>query len=234
MTKLTIPFICKSVLLITLSLTLQSCFAQYSAEPITGWVVDADTGKPLEGVIVTANWAVSEGNLAGTNQGGQLQILETVTDQAGRYHFPGWGPKRLPPKKNGWWVDQYIGNEDPGLVFFKGGYELDSRRNVLVSERNRSWKRHSDWDGKTIKLKFIGADEKEYVKDLSFASNTLGFALSADGCEWQKIPRMLAAQLKESEKYRKPGTFTLMLSISDIPVLPKCGSPQDFLKEYLK
>ena len=213
---------------------LQSCFALYFSEPITGWVVDADTGKPLEGVIVTANWAVNEGNLAGTNSGGQIQIMETVTDLAGRYHFPAWGPKPLPPKKNGWWVDQYIGNEDPGLMFFKNGYRLDTRSNALVSERNTSSIRRSDWNGKTIKLKLIGANEKEYVEDLSRARGMLSFALSADGCEWEKIPRMLAALLKETEKFRKPGTYTSLLTLARIPENPHCGSPQEFLKEYLK
>src|SRR3990167_8576263 len=121
MTKVTPSVICKCILLITMSLMLQSCFALYSAEPITGWVVDADTGQPLEGVIVNAHWAVNEGNWAGTNSGGGIQIMATVTDKPVPSHSPAWGPKPLPPKKNGWLVEQYIGNEDPGLIFFKPG-----------------------------------------------------------------------------------------------------------------
>ncbi|MES2047554.1 MAG: carboxypeptidase-like regulatory domain-containing protein [Pseudomonadota bacterium] len=234
MTKLTFSLIGKCILLSALSCVLQSCSAQYSAESITGWVVDADTGRPLEGVNVTANWRVEEGNLAGTNGGGDIQIMETVTDQTGRYQFPAWGPKRLPPKKNGWWVDQYIGNGDPELVFFKRAYRLESRSNVLVMEHNRSLLRRSDWNGKTIKLKSLGASAEENIDNLWRAAGALSFALHADRCEWQKIPRMLAAQLKENEKFTKPNNFIVMLTIYSIPTDLQCASPQEFLKEYLK
>lgn len=234
MTKLTFSVIGKCILLTALSCILQSCSAQYSAESITGWVVDADTGRPLEGVNVTANWRVEEGNVAGTNDGGDIQIMEAVTDQSGRYQFPAWGPKPLPPKKNGLWVDQYIGNGDPELVFFKSGYKLDSRSNVLVvSEHNRSLIRRSDWNGKTIELKPLGASTEENIDNLTRAGLALSFALHADGCEWQKIPRMLAAQLKEAGKFTKQNTFSL-LSISNIPTDSQCALPQEFLKEYLK
>ncbi|MEN8107236.1 MAG: hypothetical protein ABFS22_04440, partial [Pseudomonadota bacterium] len=43
------------VLLCAATFTLTAC-NRYSAESTEGWVIDADTKKPVEGVIVVANW----------------------------------------------------------------------------------------------------------------------------------------------------------------------------------
>src|SRR5882724_3680630 len=51
----------------------------YNAEPIEGWVADAETSKPLKGVIVVAHW-VLKGGLEGGTRIRELQIFESVTD----------------------------------------------------------------------------------------------------------------------------------------------------------
>ncbi|HEY0488093.1 MAG TPA: hypothetical protein VGD30_01135 [Telluria sp.] len=68
-------------LLAAAALALQSCSTTYSGESIEGRVVDADSGKPLAGVVVVSALQVSDGNLAGTNDGGQIQIQESATLQ---------------------------------------------------------------------------------------------------------------------------------------------------------
>src|SRR6266849_1854255 len=80
-------------------LPLQACATTYSAEPIEAWVVDADSGQPIEGVVVTANWELEIGTLGGNIPVGQIMVMETVTDQKGRFYFPAWGPKAVPLKK---------------------------------------------------------------------------------------------------------------------------------------
>lgn len=112
-----------AALLFALSLAVQYCSDQYAGESIEGWVVDEATGRPLRGVVVMSVWEISEGNLAGTNSGGTIQVQEAVTDHTGRYYLPAWGPLSMPKKKNGWWVDQYISASAPRLTYFKGGYE---------------------------------------------------------------------------------------------------------------
>ena len=68
----------------------------YSAAPIEAWVVDADTNEPLEGVIVTANWQLVSGTLAGGEiPKGQLMVMEAVTDKDGRFYFEGWTKANL-------------------------------------------------------------------------------------------------------------------------------------------
>ena len=53
---------------------IQTAFHQF---PIEAWVVDAETGKPIEGVVVTANWELVKGSLDGPRYYGQLEVKET-------------------------------------------------------------------------------------------------------------------------------------------------------------
>src|SRR5690348_13390482 len=79
-------------LLSVLILSLQACTTSatyYSAEPITAWVVDAETKQPLAGVNVVAHWQL-EGGLEGGNNIGQMMVMEAVTDTAGKFSFPAW------------------------------------------------------------------------------------------------------------------------------------------------
>jgi hypothetical protein len=228
-------------LLAAAALALQSCSTTYSGESIEGWVVDADTGKPLDGVVVLSVWEVSEGNLAGTNDGGQIQIQETVTDASGRYFFPAWGPLPLPKKKNGWWVDQYIAAEEPGIIYFKADYGFDVRSNDITVERVSGSVRHSKWNGKTVPLKAL-AGRAERVRTLQLADSYLYFAFRLDDetCPWKRIPRMLTAVIEATEEFQKRNRpesvteFSMMLDRESPPGNRRCGSMPDFLKDYSK
>ncbi|HEV8310544.1 MAG TPA: hypothetical protein VGW35_23020, partial [Methylomirabilota bacterium] len=62
----------------------------YSAAEIRGWVVDAETKQPLEGVYVVAQWILQTG-LFDSRTVTRLHIMEAVTDAKGEYYFPPWG-----------------------------------------------------------------------------------------------------------------------------------------------
>lgn len=115
------------VLLLAILLPLPGCVTyprEYSAEAIEGWVVDGETGKPIEGVNVTANWELEIDTPGGRSAVGQMMIMETVTDAAGRYYFPAWGPKPVPPYDmpddpalRQLMLPPHFGYEDPNLTF---------------------------------------------------------------------------------------------------------------------
>ena len=69
------------VLLAFAMLPLQGCAKEYSAKAIEAWVVDANSGQPLEGVAVVAHWELNYGLEGGGAY--QLIVMETVTDSAG-------------------------------------------------------------------------------------------------------------------------------------------------------
>src|SRR5437879_7785045 len=86
-------------LLFTALLPLSACGGMpvYRAAPIEAWVVDADTNEPLEGVIVTANWQLVSGTLAGGEvPKGQLMVMEAVTDKDGGFYVEDWQKANCP------------------------------------------------------------------------------------------------------------------------------------------
>lgn len=219
-------------------LTLSGCAfpAWYSAEPIEAWVVDEE-GKPLEGVIAVAHWHVWEGTLAGTNSGGEIQIMETVTDKSGHFYFPAWGPKMLPPQKNKGLVDQYLGNEAPNLLFFKSGYQFLSLANSTRTVRNTSSLRQSIWNGKRLTMKSFDGTLKEYAEHV-LSAHWIGFAYDGRDCEWTKIPRMLVALHKEKLALEQQAnisyTYLLVDPIDHVFERERCLSKKDFFADYIK
>lgn len=220
------------VLLLVMLFPLQSCALYYSAAPIDATVVDAETGIPLEGVIVTANWQL-KGGLEGGNDFGQMMVMEAVTDQSGRFYFPAWGPKRNVS-------DGHIKFEGPRLMLFKSGYSYLSLFNeTRVTDRPGPFLK-SDWNGKTIKLEKFKGDMKEYARYLSIVDTQLSFAYSGKTCYWKNIPHMIGALYQQGNVFRANGIPDWTISIVDVLLSndrfyteSDCGSPREFLKEFL-
>jgi hypothetical protein len=166
--------------------------AAYSAEPIRGRVVDAETRQPLEGVHVVAQWILQTGILHGRTVE-RLHILETVTDATGAYRLPGWGPKPRPALSR-------LETSDPLLTFFKPGYRPLDRSNNEMHDRPV---RTSRWDGKTIALEPFRGSPEEWVSALQHVQFRLDWAEPRDDASgrpndyWRHFPRMVIALLEE-------------------------------------
>ena len=61
----------------------------YISLPTQGKIVDAISGKPLQGVMVLANWELS-GGMYHTKNYGQIFLTEAITDDRGVYKIPFW------------------------------------------------------------------------------------------------------------------------------------------------
>ena len=221
-------------LLALVLLPLQGCSRGYSAESIEAWVVDAETNQPLEGVIVVAHWQLYGG--LHPDQLGELMILETLTDKAGRFQFPAWGPKSVPA---GLASNARLRHLDPEMLLFKSGYKYQRIANELTSavlNDAGSSLRRSQWNGKTIKMERFGGSQEEYARNLSFLATSLAFAYNGKDCEWQQLPRMIVAQHREKERFAELRLFGAlsMYSLDQLDGQHKCGIAAQFLKEYLK
>ncbi len=171
-----------------LGLPLSACHSLtffYSAEPIEGWVADAEMGKPLEGVIVVAHWQL-QGGFEGGTPIKELQISEAVTGRDGRYSFPGWGLKLA--------LSGHLKSESPEILLFKRGYKFRLLSNNWYPGRDMS---KSDWNGVTVKLEPFAGTLKEYAQHMWPFNDTLwvaGYAVghrSGDPCGWKSFPKML-------------------------------------------
>lgn len=213
---------------------MAGCATLYRAEAIEGWVVDAETGKPLEGVILVAHWEV-KGGLEGGVPIAELQILETVTDTNGRYFFPAWGPKLVP-------MTGVIEGNSPGLLLFKSGYRSQRFPNFY-------WQTYGTstfyYNKKTLKLERFKGTRAEYAEALASLSSTLesvGYSVghqSGNYCGWQSFPRMLRALDKLEAEFRavgvRQGTVVSFLKTNEARVREKgCGSVSDLLNAVKK
>lgn len=219
-----------TVLLLIALCPLQACSLWYSAEAIEAWVVDKETNQPIEGVIVVAHWQLYGG--LHPDDAGELTILETVTDKAGRFHFPAWGP-RLSSARLAWM--------DPEILLFKSGFKYQSLSNEITTERLKNWGpslRRSEWNRKTIKMEKFGGSLREYEDHLAFLRTSLRFAYRGENCEWKQVPRMIVSQHKENLRFKAAGIVSPLgdsvLTINAVQNQKQCGKPQDFFGVYLK
>lgn len=171
---------------------LSGCVTEYSAKPITAWVVDAQTKRPIPGVAVVAYWEL-EGGLEGGEELGEVMVKDAVTDANGRFTIPGWGPKAIP---RGLSSNARLKDLDPELVLFKTGYEYLAHENAESIVKKTSL-RTSDYDGKTIELKPFKGDLRAYSFHLTFLDIQL-YPLGEHDCSWMRIPLMLRALREQS------------------------------------
>lgn len=206
----------------------------YMAEDIEGWVVDAHSGKPIEGVIVTANWELEAGTVGGSVPCGQMQVMEAVTDDNGRFYFPAWGPKLR--------LFGHIVFKDPQLLLFKPGYRFQLHYNEPRADWNHGVVRHSEWDGKTVRLGLfegtIGAYEDNFESFNRILEATT--TLQPEKCFWKKIPKTIQAVHRERNRLIEQGANPNTLNSVDSQLLMNdayytkkggCGSPKEFFEE---
>ena len=182
--------------MLALSLLTSACGTLFhSAQETRGQIVDADTGQPLEGVIVVAQWIPY---YAGPGQKGSIHAYETVTDSQGRYLIPAWGPKALPAYGQ-------ITDADPLLSIFKSGYipfvasnTVRSSNAAIYPEQRRTPLGVSEWNEVAIKLKpFKGSDEDFHSRLLTFRGN-----FEIEEGMWRNFPRMILAMDKEDTRLK--------------------------------
>ena len=158
----------------------------YTAAPIEAWVVDADTGAPVEGAVVTANWQlVAFGFDTGGRKVGQLEVMETATDKNGRFTFPGFTKVNL--------SGSVLREEDPQILIFKSGYRYMRGANdyPIGKEGEQGPHRKASVIGQTLKMQKADRDVRKYAFNLGFLSSYLSRLTEHGGAS--AIPRMIRA-----------------------------------------
>lgn len=129
----------------------------YIAMPSSGRIVDASTGKPIQGAVVVAEWIPLSEGFGQAFHLVRMKTLEVVSDNHGDYRLDGWGPKLRVPF-------QHLDGLDPQIIVFKPGYYPARLVNSVesASGRSRGVFRTSNLDGQLISLKPFDRDWEKY------------------------------------------------------------------------
>ena len=166
----------------------------YFGKEIRGKVVDADTGTPLDGVSIVAEWQIYVMAVQ-SHLGDRVKVIETNTGSDGNYLVPGWGPVVRPP----WGA---LLNHSPRLTFFKSGYYPK----VVLNERESdAMIRKSEFDGKEIFLKQFDGNFALLDRLLAVSSPWL------TGC-WRDCPHYVIALDLEAKRLRAIVPSTIFFS----------------------
>lgn len=166
----------------------------YISDPIEAWVVDAETGAPVEGAVVSANWQlVAFGLDTGGRKLHQLEVMETVTDSKGRFYFPGFTKLNLSFEE--------LGDGDPRIRIFKPGYGYAGiSSNYFGRPEAKTPRRHSPAVGRTFKLT-KEPDIKKYAHHIDMLNTDLS-AITERGYG-KLIPRMSLVLNCEKQRIHK-------------------------------
>jgi hypothetical protein len=218
-------------LLIAQLASASACAApeMYTAEPIRGRVVDAETREPLAGVIVVAEWQL-EGGLMHSDPFEDLEVRETVTGPDGTFHIDGFGPTPIPKGR--------LEDNDPRLVLYKVGTEFKILSNRLAPPGHSPTRvgripGRSVWNGRTIELKRQAPDFGKASRHLML----LRTAFQGKRCGWRKMPRLLAALVTTAtmaENGDQGFRASILRTLNSLPKNPECGSVEDAIGEYLQ
>lgn len=127
-----------------------------------GRVIDADTGEPIEGVVVLGVWYKETPTPAGAVSS-YYDARETVTDKNGEFEIPGMGLKILSTVA------------PMNVLIFKAGYEYIDASWVSF-KIDEMLKKKITWEGKTaiIPLRKLTMDERSQKGSPDFSSQIPG------------------------------------------------------------
>jgi hypothetical protein len=206
-------------------ISVGACASFHSAQEIRGNVADAETGAPLNGVIVVAQWEpYYQGNGHAPGHRGVVHIHETVTNKHGQFVIPSWGPKPLP-------VGAIMKEADPALRFFKPGYmPFGAVNSIFMDPRaRRAPPGISEWNGKVVTLSKSSGSVEAYADRLGVLSR--GLVDPQDN--WKSFPKMAHA-LWQEEKRLPSGTFGRFGRLSPIDVDSLSAADRAYLEEQAK
>jgi hypothetical protein len=142
------------VAFISILIILFGCYS-----PITGTVVDAETGKPIEGAVVMAEWTKRHG--IGDYHTESVKVVEVLSDKDGKVRISGI----LVP-----FVDP------PDVTVYKKGYVAWSNRSIFMDGGRKDFV----WNnGAVFKLEKF-KPEYSYVEHDSFVSRSINASLGLE------------------------------------------------------
>jgi len=141
-------------------------------KPLKGYVVDAETKQPIDGVIVVAMWRLSQ--FLSQGFGGYAKVIEVKTDKEGNFKIPFWITFKP------WKFNSAMHDLAPEIVIYKPGYKVYSSHKlmragfpediVMTPEEKRKIK--EEYSFNPARLRKIYTDEEIWENHMEFRSGT--------------------------------------------------------------
>ena len=118
--------------------------------PIEGTVVDAETGKPIEGAVVLAEWTITKG--IGLTATESYMIVETVTDRNGKF------------KINAYVLNPFVNK--PRLTLYKAGYTAWNNRFIFpgyIPRKETRWQSNNTYAIEKFKEEYSHTEHVSFI-----------------------------------------------------------------------
>ena len=166
--------------LITLIFISTCLFCSGCHASMTGKVIDAETGKPIEGAILLVEWTKAKG-MIGLTYTVSAKVAEVFSDKDGNVTVPSY-------------FNPFAGG--PDITIYKPGYVAWNNHWIFPDRRNRA---DFEWnDGYIFRLEQF-REGFSYVKHHSFVGLCTNSTLSYES----KKQFMKIYERHESDKYKK-------------------------------
>jgi hypothetical protein len=205
----------RHVALVLAGAVLAGCGSPYyTADPIEAWVVDAETGKPIEGAVVVAHWQLRGFSLDSQTRRNQLEVIETASDRDGRFFVPGFTKLNLTLER--------LREEDPKIVIFKPGFSIAGGQSHYSSaDPEPGAHRSSSLNGKRFQVRQLDRHSDQYVRDLRGVAATMN-DLSVSG-DLGRTPRLVAAMVCEKRRLKAEESKQVLLDVpGEVAVEVRC------------
>jgi len=136
------------VLIISLSSMVTGCHAG-----MTGTVIDAESGKPIEGAVVLVEWTYTSGKWIGLRSTSSYKVVETVTDKEGKFKVSGV-------------LNPFV--DPPDVTIYKRGYVAWNNKFIFPDYAKRTdfrWEKGYVFRMEKFREKYSYNDHTSFISD---------------------------------------------------------------------
>lgn len=147
---------------------------------ITGKVVDAETGKPIEGAVVNVEWTVTKG--FGNTYKESYKVIEAVTDKDGKVTISGVFNPFVDP---------------PSVTFYKKGYVAWNNKFIFPNFQKRkdfTWSEGMQIKMDIFKKEFSRVEHVEFLHTITHNGK-----LIYDAYRWEELELKSSGEVNEMD-----------------------------------
>ena len=168
----------------------------YRFDAIKGTILDKETRKPIEGVVVVGHWGLRTNQITSSSYEGPLVVKEAVTDKDGKFTIP--SSIATDVHKRG----HFDSESYPEIAFFKSGYDFTVYRHSGIEPMTGNPVTYNTLTGDDYLISKWLSDSKAQMNRLKNMFLTFGLINTAGTCaDYETVtPLLLTAMRSERDR----------------------------------